>query len=96
MCGYRAGLPDHFGRCNEAPLDVQGCKDVYRARCSLVLIAGALPRWQLSTAVPLCAPDHDPALTTQLLFPQLAKHYGIKTINVVRNDHHVQELKDLG
>ena len=27
---------------------------------------------------------------------QLAKHYGIKTISVVRGDHHVQELKDLG
>lgn len=27
---------------------------------------------------------------------ELAKHYGIKTISVVRGDHHVQELKDLG
>jgi hypothetical protein len=34
-----------------------------------------------------------------LCWPQIiqyAKHKGIKTINVVRRDEHIQELKDVG
>jgi hypothetical protein len=38
--------------------------------------------------------DQHPGSDLQLI--QYAKHKGIKTINVVRRDEHIQELKDAG
>lgn len=57
--------------------------------------AAAAPRHHSrATAAHLSSPSSEQVLGRQLV--QYAKHIGIRTINVVRRDEHIEDLKALG